>query len=283
MRRGRPCCRPRSLQASIPPSRELDTHRSQRCRRPQKSWCRRWWREPGDRLAPRCSHTLSPRQGGKPLSPPLCIAASPLPSVSACNRASQRRNNLELVDLCTLASTLARKHSSPASGSLAPRSQKPPCSLSRLGSQGKFFDLEGHTGTRRWFHKPDPQHWCTAALAPPCTPPSQQEHTPRGSPGERCLKVKNMIQVFQIVPGNMFTHWTAILLRGSIGWHRRDVVRLANLGGDHLLINECEFTLCIFQQHRHIWVLLRIGSSGHLTLGLHHILAFFLQHSAALL
>ena len=30
------------------------------------------------------------------------------------------------------------------------------------------------------------------------------------------------------------THRTAILLRGSVGWHRGDVVGLAHLSGDHL-------------------------------------------------
>ena len=183
-RRGRPCCRPPSQQPSIPPSRALDTRPSPRCRRLLRSWCRRWLMEPAGRLAPRCSHTLSRRPGCRSASPPPSIPAWPLPSVSACNLASQRRSNLGRADLCTLASALARTHLSLPCGNLAPRSQKPPCSPLRLGSPGKSFDLVGRTGTQGCSHKPGPPHCCTAALAHHCTLRSQQEHTPPGSPGK---------------------------------------------------------------------------------------------------
>ena len=189
MKRGLLCCRLQSRQQSIPQSRELDRHQFRRCRMLQKNLCHRWWREPGGRLAPRCFHICSQRLGRKSLSPLLCISPSLLPLVPACSRASPPRNSLELVELCTPVLTLARKHLSLAFGSLVPRSQKPPCSPLRLGFPGKSFDPEGRTGTRCWFRKSGPQHCCTAALAHPCTPLSQQENTVRGSPGEKCLQV----------------------------------------------------------------------------------------------
>ena len=124
---------------------------------------------------------------------------------------------------------MARRRWSFQCGTPAPRSQKPPCSQLRPGSRDRSFDLLGRTGTQGCFHRSDPQHCCTAVWALPCKPLSQQEHTPRGSPGgEKCL----MMISEQVFPGN--TDWTTILLRGSIGWDRGDVVGLTNLGGDNL-------------------------------------------------
>ena len=144
---------------------------------------RRWWREPEGRLAPRRFHTSSQRRECRSASLPACIAACSQPSVSGYNLSSQLRNNLEEVELCTPPSLVARTRWSLQCGSLAPRSQKPPCSPLKPGSRDRSFDLLERTGTQGCSHKSGLQHYCTAVWALRCTPLSQQEHTPRGSPG----------------------------------------------------------------------------------------------------
>ena len=171
MRMALPCCTPQSLRQNIPLSQALGTHRSQRCRRLQRNWCRRWSREPGGKLAPRRFHTSSPILGCRSASPPACIAACSQPLVSGYNLSSQLRSNLAEVEMCTPPSLLARTRWSLQCGSLAPRSQKPPCSPLKPGSQDRSFDLLGRTGTQGCFRKSGLQHCCTVVWAHRCTPP----------------------------------------------------------------------------------------------------------------